>query len=102
MGIKMFASRRTYKALTVANAAGANTVADGEPVQVLGMILYTLTADTTWTVYDGESNALFSFLITTAKTTQEFTIPWMADLGLKVGNDKGTGSCTVFHNSPGV
>jgi hypothetical protein len=101
MGINQFASRRTYKALTVADETGANVVANAEPVQVCGFIVYTLTADTTWTAYDTDDATLFSFMITAAKTTQEFTIPWMADNGFKLGNDKGTGSCTVFHNSPG-
>lgn len=101
MGINQFASRRTYGAISVANAAGAVLVANGEPVQVCGMIIDTTTTDTLWTVYDGSDNVLFTFQIATAKTTEEFTIPWMADGGLKVGNDKGTGRATIFHNSPG-
>lgn len=101
MGINQFASRRSYKALTVAAAAGALTVAGGEPVQVCGFIVLNTTTDTIWTVYDASDTVLFTFQHATAKTSHEYTIPWMADAGIKIGNDKGTGAVTVFHNSPG-
>ena len=101
MGIKMHASRTTYGAITVANAAGAVTVASGAPVQVCGFIVLNTTADTIWTVYDGSNNVLFTFQHATAKTSHEYTTPFLADKGIKIGNDQGTGAATIFHNNPG-
>jgi hypothetical protein len=101
MGINQFASRRTYAPISVADAAGAVTAAGGAPVQVCGFIVMNASAETIWTVYDGSNNAIFTFQHLLAKTSFEYTIPWMADKGIKIGNNLGTGAATIFHNSPG-
>ena len=102
MGIYNFAALRTYAAITASGSAGAVTAKNGEPVKVCGFIVLNTTADTIWTVYDGSDNVLFTFQHATAKTSHEYTTPWMADTGIKIGNDKGTGAATIFHSNSGT
>ena len=95
------APRHSQKTVTVADAAGIQYVASGAPIHVYGMTIHNVTADTIWLITDAAGNTLITIQIAAAKTTQEFTIPWIADAGVGVRNDKGTGNITFFHNSAG-
>jgi hypothetical protein len=101
MGHSDYAPRTTRKAFTVADAAGALTVANGGTIRVSGFVIHNVTADTIWLITDAANNTLIQIQIAAAKTTQEFTICWVGDAGVKVQNDKGTGAVTVFHGNAG-
>ena len=101
MAISSVASQRSYKAITASGSAGALTVLGGATTSVCGILVLNTTADTIWTVYDADDTVLFTFQHAVAKTSHTCDVKWMADNGIKVGNDKGTGAVTVFHNGPG-
>ncbi len=102
MGISRVASRHTLKTITAANAAGIKYVESGAPIQVFGFVINNESAATTWLVTDGSGTTLMPIQIVAAKSSQEFTIPWLADAGIGFRNDKGDGSVTVFHGNPGA
>jgi hypothetical protein len=104
MGISGYASRSTYKLFTVADAAGALTVASGGAIQVLGLVFTcTSTTDTVFTVTDASDNTLMVVAVPKPAVSSSVSveIPFMADAGLKVQSSATNGSVTVFHNSPG-
>ena len=101
MAIGRVAARHTNKTITTANAAGIKYISNGESIQVFGFVLHTVSAATTWLVTDGEGTTIMTIEIPTAKSTDEFTIPWLADAGIGFRNDKGDGSVAVFHGNPG-
>jgi len=99
MGIAKFASRTSQKTFTASGAAGELTVANGDNVQVCGILFTAVTAAVFTVTNDGTT---VKFLVgVDANVSRQVSIPFLADDGLRIQTDQLDGSVVVFHNSPG-
>ena len=99
MGIAKFASRTSQKTFTASGAAGELRVANGDNVQVCG-ILFTAVSAAVFTVTNDGTTVKFLVGVA-ANTSLEVSISWLADDGIRIQSDQADGSVCVFHNSPG-
>jgi len=96
------APQHTTKTFTATGAAGALSVASGGFIHVYGIWLYAGTGNATFTITDASDNVIGRYYLA-ANTSDELTVYWIADAGIKIQISAVAGSptATVFHNAPG-
>ena len=99
MGIWQFASRHSKQDLVT----GALTmlVADGEPVQVCGIVFDNNTGSAIRVAINKADGTKITSCNVPACETFELRTHWLADAGLQLVSECTGVFVTVFHNSPG-
>lgn len=99
MGIHDFASRRTSRDLVT--GALTLTVANGEPIQVCGIVFDNNTGSAIRVnINDAAGTKIFSVNVPACESFEVRT-KWLADTGIQVVSECTGIFATVFHNSPG-
>ena len=99
MGIWSFASRQSSQDLVT--GALTMTVANGEPIQVCGIVFDNNTGSAIRIAINDASGNKVSSCNVPACETFEVRTHWLADKGLQIVSECTGVYCTVFHNSPG-
>lgn len=99
MGIQSFASRRTSQDLVT--GALTLTVANGEPIQVCGIVFDNNTGSAIRVAINDAVGTKISSVNVPACESFEVQTHWLADAGLQIVSECTGLFVTVFHNSPG-
>jgi len=99
LGIHSFASRRTSQDLIT--GALTLTVANGEPIQVCGIVFDNNTGSAIRVAINDATGVKISSVNVPACESFEVQTNWLADAGLQLVSECTGIYVTVFHNSPG-
>ncbi len=99
MGIHAFASRQSSQNLIT--GALTLTVANGEPVQVCGIVFDNNTGSAIRVNINDATGTKISSVNVPACESFEVQTHWLADAGVQLVAENAGIYVTVFHNSPG-